>query len=69
MGAKTINHDSIEFLLKEVSKNQIIIMPTTNSAYGSGGKNNFCNEESELKPLSEYAIDKVVEKNLCSIQT
>ena len=65
VGAKTINHDSIEFMLKEVSKNQMIIMPTTNSAYGSGGKNNFCNEESELKPLSEYAIDKVeVEKKL-----
>jgi nucleoside-diphosphate-sugar epimerase len=37
-------------------------MPTTNSAYGSGDN---CTEESELKPISRYAIDKVeVEKKL-----
>ena len=41
VGAKTINHDSIEFLLQEVSKNQIIIMPTTNSAYGREEKTTF----------------------------
>ena len=34
-------------------------MPTTNSAYGSGDKNNFCDEKSPLKPLSLYAKDKV----------
>ena len=40
-------------------------MPTTNSAYGSGDKNNYCDENSELKPLSLYARDKVeVEKVL-----
>jgi nucleoside-diphosphate-sugar epimerase len=35
-------------------------MPTTNSAYGSGDKNNFCDEESPLNPLSLYARDKVL---------
>jgi nucleoside-diphosphate-sugar epimerase len=40
-------------------------MPTTNSAYGSGDKNNFCDENSPLNPLSLYARDKVVvEKSL-----
>jgi nucleoside-diphosphate-sugar epimerase len=40
-------------------------MPTTNSAYGSGDKNNFCDESSPLNPLSLYARDKVaVEKEL-----
>ena len=40
-------------------------MPTTNSAYGSGDKNNFCTEESPLNPISSYAIEKVeVEKAL-----
>ena len=34
-------------------------MPTTNSAYGTGDKNNFCTEQSELRPISKYAIDKV----------
>ena len=62
VGAKTINHDAVEFLFKK-SKDQVILMPTTNSAYGTGDKNNFCDEESELKPISNYAIEKVeVEK-------
>tara|TARA_R110002050_G_scaffold192269_1_gene327206 strand:- start:82 stop:1020 length:939 start_codon:yes stop_codon:yes gene_type:complete len=65
VGAKTINHDAIIMMLKLVSKDQIILMPTTNSAYGSGDKNNFCTEESMLRPISNYAIEKVaVEKEL-----
>ena len=65
VGATTINHDSIIMLLKLISKNQLILMPTTNSAYGSGDKNNFCTEESPLNPISRYAIDKVeIEKSL-----
>lgn len=65
VGARTINHDSIDLLLKNISKNQIILMPTTNSAYGSGDENNFCDENSELRPISQYAIDKVeVEQKL-----
>ena len=59
VGATTINHDSIILLLKLISKSQLILMPTTNSAYGSGDKNNFCTEESPLSPISRYAIDKV----------
>ena len=40
-------------------------MPTTNSAYGTGSNNNFCDEKSKLNPISKYAIDKVeVEKEL-----
>jgi nucleoside-diphosphate-sugar epimerase len=65
VGATTINHDSIIMMLKLVSKQQLILMPTTNSAYGSGDKNNFCTEESPLNPISRYAIDKVeIEKSL-----
>ena len=52
-------------MLGEVSVNQLILMPTTNSAYGSGDDRNLCDETSELRPLSNYAIDKVeVEKKL-----
>jgi len=40
-------------------------MPTTNSAYGTGDENNFCTEESPLRPISQYAIQKVeIEKAL-----
>ena len=65
IGATTINHDAIELMLKLVSKDQIVLMPTTNSAYGTGDKDNYCNEESPLRPISQYAIEKVeIEKEL-----
>lgn len=63
--ASSINKDSTIWMLKQLSQQQQIIMPTTNSAYGSGDANNYCDEKSELKPLSLYAKDKVfVEKAL-----
>jgi nucleoside-diphosphate-sugar epimerase len=65
IGATTINHDAIEMMFDLSSKEQIILMPTTNSAYGTGDKDNFCTEESELRPISQYAIEKVeIEKRL-----
>lgn len=65
IGAQTINHDAILMMLEMLSKEQVVLMPTTNSAYGSGDENNFCTEESPLNPISKYAIDKVeVEKKL-----
>lgn len=65
VGATTTNHDAITTMLKHLSREQRILMPTTNSAYGSGDANNFCTEDSPLKPISQYAIEKVaVEKEL-----
>jgi nucleoside-diphosphate-sugar epimerase len=65
VGAQTVNHDAIVMMLRLLSKDQWVLMPTTNSAYGSGGSGNYCDEESPLKPLSKYAIDKVaVEQKL-----
>ena len=65
LGASSINKDAIRLMLKSVSKDQRILMPTTNSAYGSGDENNFCTEESPLRPISQYAIEKVeIEKEL-----
>ena len=65
VGADTTNKVAIYNMMNHVSKEQVIIMPTTNSAYGSGDENNFCTEDSPLNPISKYAIDKVeVEKRL-----
>jgi nucleoside-diphosphate-sugar epimerase len=61
--AEQINKNAIFDMVKLLSNKQILIMPTTNSAYGSGDKNNLCNEESELKPLSLYAKNKVEVEN------
>ena len=42
-------------------------MPTTNSAYGAGDENNYCDETSPLNPISNYAKDKVlIEEDLRS---
>ena len=65
IGATTINHDAIEMMIKILSKDQVVLMPTTNSAYGTGEEDNFCTEESPLRPISKYAVDKVdIEKKL-----
>ena len=65
IGATTVNHDAIVLMIKNLSKDQQVLMPTTNSAYGTGDENNFCTEESPLRPISQYAIEKVaIEKEL-----
>lgn len=65
VGASSINHDAITMMLKLLSPEQLVIMPTTNSAYGTGDENHLCTEESPLRPISQYAIDKVaIEKEL-----
>lgn len=58
--ASSINKDATIWLFDQLSHEQQIIMPTTNSAYGSGDEDNFCDESSPLNPLSLYAKDKVV---------
>ena len=63
----SVNKDSIYKLIDLSSPQQLIVMPTTNSAYGSGDEDNFCDENSPLNPLSIYARDKVeVEQRLMS---
>ena len=72
INADSINKDAILKMLEMKAKDQIVMMPTTNSAYGSGHAlngdstiNNYCDENSPLNPISKYAIDKVmIEKEL-----
>jgi nucleoside-diphosphate-sugar epimerase len=65
IGAELVNYKFVIDLLKIISPKQILIMPTTNSAYGSGDEKNYCDETSVLNPISKYAIDKVkVEKEI-----
>ena len=59
IGAHTVNNEAIKMMLSHLSKDQLVLMPTTNSAYGTGDDNNFCDETSPLNPISKYAIDKV----------
>ncbi len=65
IGATTTNRDAILMMLQLLSKEQRVLMPTTNSAYGTGDKNNYCDENSPLRPISHYAVEKVeIEKAL-----
>jgi len=63
VGAKSINLDAQIYLLKNISKDQRLLMPITNSGYGIGKKDVLCNENSALNPISLYGKHKVeVEK-------
>ena len=66
--ASSVNVDANRLLFRLVSKQQFILMPTTNSAYGTSSKDAYCTEESPLNPLSKYAKDKVlIEESLMEL--
>ncbi len=66
--SKLINLDAHINIIKNLSNNQMIIFPNTNSGYGIGKKNEFCDESSTLNPVSLYGKWKVeVEKELIKI--
>lgn len=56
---RKINKDQIDILVKNISRNQKIIFPVTNSGYGIGKKDIYCDETSPLNPISLYAKTKV----------
>ena len=57
------NFNAIKKILEALkSKNKLIYL-TTNSGYGIGEKNKFCNEESPLKPISLYGQTKCDAEN------
>ena len=54
-----INFAAIDFMCKNLSKDQRVIMPVTNSGYGIGKKDEMCDENSPLNPISAYGQTKV----------
>lgn len=57
--AKAINYDAIQKILAMKSRDQILIFPSTNSGYGVGEKDVYCDEDSPMRPISLYARLKV----------
>ena len=57
--AISINLDSIKYLIKNIKTKNKVIYLTTNSGYGIGVKNKYCNEKSPLNPISLYGKTKV----------
>ena len=53
-----VNVNSIKKIMKLIKKKQKIIYLTTNSGYGIGDKDKFCDESSPLRPVSLYGRTK-----------
>ena len=63
--AISVNLNSIRHLMKLISKkkNKVIYL-TTNSGYGVGKKNKYCDEDSPLNPISLYGRTKVTAEKI-----
>jgi nucleoside-diphosphate-sugar epimerase len=61
--SRLVNYDAHMNIVRNISSQQKVLFPTTNSGYGVGDKNDYCTEETPLRPISEYGRNKVeVEK-------
>lgn len=58
--ATRLNYLHIKKLITKLSKKQKILFPTTNSGYGIGSKNQYCDENSPLNPISHYGRTKML---------
>ncbi len=60
-----INYEAQLNIINNLSSEQILLFPNTNSGYGIGNLNDMCDENSQLNPVSLYGKLKVsVEKEV-----
>ncbi len=57
--ATTVNLDAVKLILKLRKPEQRILYPDTNSGYGIGKKDIYCDEKTPLNPISLYGRTKV----------
>ena len=62
--ASAINLQSVRFMISQLSKNQKVFFPVTNSGYGIGEVGTECTETSPLRPISQYGKEKVEAEKL-----
>lgn len=63
IGAQEINFGAVSVLCDVLASSQIVLYPNTNSGYGIGGEE-YCTEESPLRPVSLYGRTKVEAENV-----
>jgi len=56
---RLVNYDAHMNIVNNVSADQKVLFPTTNSGYGIGEKDAYCTEETPLRPISQYGRTKV----------
>jgi len=59
VGATSTNRDAIRMMIGLLSTEQRVVIPITNSGYGIGEPGKLCTEDSPLRPISRYGVDKV----------
>ncbi len=59
--ATAVNYTQIEFIVDNLRRDQKLIMPNTNSQYGSS--DSIITEDSPFNPLSHYAVTKCDAEN------
>lgn len=57
--AKEVNYDAIKLINKLRSPQQLVVLPNTNSGYGTQSGAQFCTEETPLEPITLYGRTKV----------
>lgn len=59
IAATSTNLQAIVEMLDHLSRDQVVLLPVTNSGYGIGQTGVYCTEESPIRPISLYARNKV----------
>ncbi len=57
--ATAVNHDAVKAIADLKSRSQLLIFPSTNSGYGIGQTDIYCDENTPLRPVSLYGRLKV----------
>lgn len=57
--AQSVNFDAIVLLNRLRSRHQKVILPSSNSGYGTKSGSVYCTEETPVEPITVYGITKV----------
>jgi nucleoside-diphosphate-sugar epimerase len=57
--AESVNLQAVKLLNRLRSPRQLVVIPVTNSGYGTKSSEIYCTEETPLKPISVYGKTKV----------